>query len=197
MSASDRSSFASESDQTATTGSHKVRYHADEDWDFHLDVSSTPVDLSLVLPHYRARNQPLDHRMNMFVGNDSGHMKLKICRNSVKSKFYLEIQSSTSDITVWLPSDFKGRIHSLGKKSFSSGFLNRIMQSVQLNGVEHDGFAEDEVVVMSSGHVTFRMWDVLTGAPERAQKEVLKRMFGRTQKARETSTMNWDFLLED
>jgi len=46
--------------------------------------------------------------------------------------------------------------------------------------------------------VTFRMWDVRTCAPEKPQKELLKRMFSscRSKKAPETA-INWDFLLED
>jgi hypothetical protein len=53
---------------------------AGENWDFHLDIAHKPVDLSLVLPHYRARNQPIEHRMSMFVGNESHPMKLKVVR---------------------------------------------------------------------------------------------------------------------
>lgn len=64
----------------APTGSHKVKYLADENWDFYLDTTHKPVDLSLVLPHYRARNQPIEHRMSMFVGNESYPIKLKVVR---------------------------------------------------------------------------------------------------------------------
>lgn len=48
-------------------------------WDFALDTEHRPVDVSLMLPHYRARNQPLDHRLTMFVGSDLGEsIKVKV-----------------------------------------------------------------------------------------------------------------------
>lgn len=62
---------------------------------------------------------------------------------------------------------------------------------------QQEDYTEDDVVVCTrGGRVTFRMWDVQTGAVENCQKEVLKRMFGCARKAPETST-DWDFLLED
>ena len=53
-------------------------------WDYYLDVpqAGETIDMSLALPHYRARNQPIDHRMNIFVGNETGPVKLKIVRPS-------------------------------------------------------------------------------------------------------------------
>jgi len=36
------------------------------------------VDVSLVLPHHRARTQPLDYRMNMHVAGEEGDMKIKV-----------------------------------------------------------------------------------------------------------------------
>ena len=36
------------------------------------------VDVSLVLPHHRARTQPLDYRMNMHVAGEEGDMKVKV-----------------------------------------------------------------------------------------------------------------------
>lgn len=41
------------------------------------DADEHPVDLSLVLPHYRARNQPTGHRMSMFV-HSRGELKSMI-----------------------------------------------------------------------------------------------------------------------
>ena len=48
--------------------------------------------------------------------------------------FYLEVQAHTSDVTVWLPSDFKGRIRcaSLRSVRFSAGFHNNIMPHVRI-----------------------------------------------------------------
>ena len=55
---------------------------------------------------------------------------------------------------------------------------------------------KDVVVVYTTGHVTFRMWDVWTHSPEIPHKEVMRRMFSCNRKAPETP-INWDFLLED
>jgi len=178
-------------------GTHRVKYQPDDDWDFHLDAPHKLIDVSLALPHYRARNQPLDHRMNMFVGGETAPIRARICRYNARSKFYLEIQGGASDVTVWLPSDFKGHIHHSGKATFSAGFVNRILRQVRLNESDSgEDFSEDDVVVCTRGRITFRMWDIQTGSPENGQMEALKRMFGCTKKAPETS-INWDFLLED
>jgi len=197
-----------------------VKYHPDEDWDFHLETIQKPIELSLVLPHYRARNQPVEHRMAMFVGSETGPVKLKVvriippsihkhqrltivplltqCRHIPRSKFYLEIQGATSDVTIWLPSDFKGQIHYSGRASFSAGFINRIMQNVRLNEDPYNGVLlnEDDVVVHTRGNITFRMWDIQTCAPENTHREALKRIFGCARRSPET-TIDWDFLLED
>lgn len=53
---------------------------------------------------------------------------------------------------------------------------------------------EDDVFIHTRGHITFRMWDIQTCAPENVPKESFKRLFGCT---RRTPTMNWDFLIED
>ncbi|RDX52732.1 hypothetical protein OH76DRAFT_1480351 [Lentinus brumalis] len=124
-------------------GSHRVKYkgageHAP--YDFALETDDRAVDVSLVLPHYRAHYQPYDHRLGMYVGTDSSApIKIKVCRKFTPTrttKFKLEVHStSTSDVTVWLPSDFKGHIHrssSCKKVSFSAGFTNRIMRNVCL-----------------------------------------------------------------
>jgi len=177
-----------------------------------------PLDLDLILPHYRARNQPIDHRMSMFVANDHQPIKLKVvrsnliceilshpnrypstkqCRNFPRSKFYLEVQAESSDVTIWLPSDFKGHIHHTGKPRFSAGFVNRILANVHLNESDVDEFCgEDDVVVVTRGRITFRMWDVQTCRPENPHKESLRRIFGCSRKAPET-TIDWDFLLKD
>lgn len=99
-----------------------------------------------------------------------------------------------SDVTVWLPSDFKGRIQYSGRANFSSGFINRVMQNVYFS--DGNAYDEDSVVVVTNGNITFRMWDVERCAPENSHKETLKRMFGCARKAPET-TIDWDFLLED
>lgn len=213
--------------KSISQGSHKVKYQADSDWDFQLVGGQLPIDLSLILPHYRARNQPVDHRMAMFVANDSAPIKLKVVRRpndftnfflittaywflfflyffiqqcrSFPSKFYLEVLAETSDVTVWLPSDFKGQIHHSGKATFSPGFINRILRNVRINEPEvQEIFNEDNVVVVTRGHVTFRMWDIRTSSPENTRKELLSRLFCCSRKAPEHETaIDWDFLIKD
>jgi hypothetical protein len=111
----------------------------------------------------------------------------------------LEVLAETSDVTVWLPSDFKGQIHHSGKATFSAGFINRILRNVRLNEPEiQDSYSQDNVVVVTRGQVTFRMWDVQTSSPENPHKESLRRLFGCSRKAPEHETaIDWDFLLKD
>lgn len=120
------------------------------------------------------------------------------CR-SFPSKFYLEVLAENSDVTVWLPSDFKGQIHHPGKATFSSGFTKRILRNVRLNEPgSHEDIDEDNVVVVTRGHVTFRMWDVQTSTPENTRKDLLSNLFGCSRKAPEHETaIDWDFLLKD
>jgi hypothetical protein len=113
------------------------------------------------------------------------------------SRFQLEVVSDSADVTIWIPSDFKGRIFYTGKAKFSSGFVNRIMQNACIN----DSFAgeysdEDDVFVDTRGTVNFRMWDIHTGAPENSTKESLKRLFGCTRRT-PAMDLNWDFLIDD
>ncbi|KAI0761450.1 hypothetical protein BC629DRAFT_1294740 [Irpex lacteus] len=190
-------------------GSHRVKYRGASSHsmhDFVLETERRPIDVSLVLPHFRARNQPLNHRMAMYVGNDSGEpIKVKVCRNFTtarSTKFSLEVHSSSNaDITVWLPSDFRGHIHRSShckRVSFSAGFTNRIMQNLH-HGLGLGAMEEDEVVIHTAGQVTFRMWDIHRGEPEMRAKEACKRMFGFgwcTKRSPEVA-IDWDFLLED
>jgi hypothetical protein len=155
--------------------------------------------------------------MGMFVASDSGPIKLKVvsthassiylialmyifqCRNIPRTHFFLEVQSSISDITIYLPSDFKGHIsHPARRTAFSAGFTNRIMRNVSFNADAYpdDEFCGDEVIVQTSGRVCFRMWDVNTCAPESKGKETLKRVLGCRKSSPETA-IDWDFLLED
>jgi len=180
-----------------TVGTYKVKYNADDDQDFQLDVDHAPVDLTLIMPHYRALHQPVGHKMSMVVRNRSGSTKLKVCRNMPLSRFYLEVYSDTSDVTIWVPSDFKGRIFHTGRATFSSGFINRIMRNARMNEPFAEERAnEDDIFVHTKGHIAFRMWDNQACAPENVPKESLKRLFGCTRRAPETA-INWDFLIED
>ena len=79
----------------------------------------------------------------------------------------------------------------------SAGFVNRIMRNMRFTErMTEPSFNEDDVIVSTNGHVTFRMWDVQTCAPEVVHKEAFHRLFGCKRKAPET-TIDWDFLLKD
>lgn len=58
---------------------------------------------------------------------------------------------------------------------------------------------EDEVIIHTAGHVSFRMWDIHRGEPEARCKETCKRMFslGWCMKRSPEVTIDWDFLLDD
>ena len=74
------------------------------------------------------------------------------------TKFKLEVHSaSTSDITIWLPSDFKGHIHrssACKKVAFSAGFTNRIMRNVCLTQSRRPS------VVSMSDHTAYRFSEI-------------------------------------
>ena len=133
---------------------------------------------------------------------------------SHRCAFYLQVAStSSSDVTVWLPSDFDGTISLQSKPgsgdrprlSVSPGFSNHILKNAKfcLDGKQSggesgadstDGF--DLVDITASGVVHLKMWDVQTSAPEVKSKETLAKFFGLTKK-KPTNYLNWDFLLED
>jgi hypothetical protein len=70
------------------------------------------------------------------------------------------------------------------------------MKHVTFNHESNDSWGVDEVIVNSRGPVSFRMWDVNTGAPEKTHKETFRRIFGCSKQAPETA-IDWDFLLDD
>lgn len=181
-------------DEGSSKRTVKLHYQEYCDWDFLLETSQV-VDMSLVIPHYRAQHQPVDQRLRAFVSAESFPVKLRVCRPAPRCKFYLEIQATVSNVTIWLPSDFRGHIHHSGKASFSAGFVNRIMANVSLNEETYD-WVGDEVRVQTCGTVTFKMWDVHTNAPEKTHRETLKRIFNCSRKGSQPY-MNWDFLLDD
>lgn len=65
-------------------GSHRVKYQgagAHSLYDHVLETEDQAIDVSLVLPHYRAHNQPYDHRLSMYTGTDSNApIKVKVVR---------------------------------------------------------------------------------------------------------------------
>jgi hypothetical protein len=90
----------SQSQLEKPTGTHKVKYHPDDEWDFVVDTIHEPVDLALVLPHYRARNQPVNHRMSMSIGSESGPVKVKVVSTLACSwhPAVFETSASSADI---------------------------------------------------------------------------------------------------
>ncbi|THH21065.1 hypothetical protein EW146_g395 [Bondarzewia mesenterica] len=184
-------------------GSHKIHYQSHQQWDFITETEERPIDLSLIIPHYRAHNQPAAHRMSMYIRSERGEIKTKICRKSSRFPFFLAVHSSsTAPITLYLPSDFAGLIHLSSsphfsahkpKISFSAGFTNRILPRVKFisssrspDSTSDDDYEDeeynagsygaDEVRICADGHVTLRMWDVVQGVPESATKEAWRMM---------------------
>jgi len=198
------------------TGTHKVHYQPHSQWDFVADADERPVDLSLVLPHYRARNQPTGHRMSMFV-HSRGEIKSTICRQSSRTPFHLSVHSSSAaPVTLYLPSDFCGKIFfssSQPKVSLSSGFRNTVVPRVQFARISgsrdkmmetFDDDGADEVEIHAVGPITLRMWDVVEGAPESVAREAWRKMCRRATSSKSLRTeqrnrqaIDWDFLLDD
>jgi len=115
-------------------------------------------------------------------------------------KFCLEVQASTSDVTIWVPSDFAGEIHHSSKQvSYSPSFVSRVGPNTKVNAGRPYGhftqIPEDYIVVRSRGNITFRVFDIATGTAERPQPTLLKRLIGRGRKS--SSAMDWDFLVQD
>ncbi|KAH9955632.1 hypothetical protein BC827DRAFT_1261994 [Russula dissimulans] len=198
------------------TGTHKVHYQPHSQWDFVADEDERPVDLSLVLPHYRARNQPTGHRMSMFV-HSRGEIKSTICRQSSRTPFHLSVHSSsTAPVTLYLPSDFCGKIFLSSpqpKVSLSSGFRNNVVPRVHFARISgprdkmmeaFDDDGTDEVEIHAAGHITLRMWDVVEGAQESVAREAWRKMCRRATSSknlraeqRNREAIDWDFLLDD
>ncbi|KAI0261058.1 hypothetical protein BC834DRAFT_973005 [Gloeopeniophorella convolvens] len=198
------------------TGTHKVHYQPQQQWDFIADADEHPIDLSLMLPHYRARNQPTEHRMSMFIQSRS-EIKTAVCRKSPRTPFLLTVCSTAeAPVTLYLPSDFSGIIRfssSSPKVSFSAGFKNHILPRVRFarasdsqykaaDEYEEDG--ADEVEIFATGHITLRVWDVLEGSLESPARGTWRKMCRRAinsksmrPEQRTVQAIDWDFLLED
>jgi len=190
------------------SGSRKIHYNPHAAWDFLAATDSEHIDLNLMLPHYRAHNQPLHHRMGMYIHSRHGEIKAKVCRKA-RSPFLLSVHSqSGAPVTVYLPSDFSGtvRLPSPAQKlHISAGFSNHIRPRVHFTASARRRPAdpsEDELEIHSAGPVHLRMWDVCEGAPEKPAREAWRKLCRASAKnlrvASETSRpMDWDFLLDD
>ncbi len=80
------------------SSTHKVHYQPQQQWDFFADVDEHPVDLSLVLPHYRARNQPPGYRMSIFVhgrGEIKSTVVSDICEPDITSGLSLSCSAAS------------------------------------------------------------------------------------------------------
>ncbi|TDL27630.1 hypothetical protein BD410DRAFT_835860 [Rickenella mellea] len=184
-------------------GSKKVSYRIREDWDFEGGTESAPIDIDLVLPAHRPKHMPERHRFNMFVSSETGPMRVKVCRHCLHRSFNLEVVGGVSDITIWVPSNFKGFISysSPNKPTYSTGFANHIFRNAFINHTVPKDWMGDEITVSTSGTITFRMWDVFAKTPEVPAREVWKKMFHKGGDHRlapaKAAAWNWDFLLED
>jgi len=178
-------------------GTVKVGYSSIAEFDYEGRTLDAPVDLTLAIPQYRPRRQPDQHRVSMFVSSETGSVRVKVARYCLHRAFNLEVLGSSSEITIWVPSNFKGFISTTGTRaSFSAGFTNHILPNVYINTPVPKDWEGDEIFVSTLGPVTFRMWDVFTQAPEVPHKEVWKRMFRANEKT-VVEPLNWDFLLDD
>lgn len=62
-------------------GSHAVRYQPGSAWDCVVESGSDSIDVALTLPHFRARHQPADHRLNMLIATRSSPIRAQIVRH--------------------------------------------------------------------------------------------------------------------
>ncbi|KAI0032332.1 hypothetical protein K488DRAFT_85939 [Vararia minispora EC-137] len=193
-------------------GPHKVHYQPHSAWDHVVSAEpsepSEPIDIELMLPHYRAHNQPLNHRMSMYI-RSQGEVKAKVCRRN-RSPFLLRVDSTSSaPVTIYLPSDFSGTIRFPMRDSrltLSAGFTNCIRPRVRFftsaRNEDTNAITEDELEVYAAGPVQLRMWDVLEGAPERIAREAWRKFCRRASSKNlrapaDTRPIDWDFLLDD
>ncbi|KAF8655838.1 hypothetical protein AX16_002922 [Volvariella volvacea WC 439] len=135
----------------------------------------------------------------MYIGSRSGSVKLKICRPVHRIRFYTYIKSNSGDVTVWVPSDFKGTILYDGRAKLSAGFINRIIHRVDFNDEESLFEPEQDVIIVeTTGKVTFRMWDCVYLRPENPRKESFKRFFSCLRRQPVApALLDWDWLLDD
>ena len=126
------------------------------------------------------------------------------CRYALNRPFNLEVAGGTSDVTVWVPSNFRGYISyssssSSAKVTFSAGFLEKVFSNTAMNRGVPKSWNGDRIAIATGGNITFRVWDVITKGPEAHHKrDVWRRMFGGAERRPPpTPTWNWDFLIED
>ena len=181
------------------------------------------------MPPHRPKYQPENHRSSMLLSSDSApitvkvvrlnlpnprlfthqrnltyHLIIKQCRHCLNRPFNLKIVSGSSDVTVYVPSNFNGFIsYSHNSKATTSAlFADQVLPNVYFNELVPRSWRGDQIMVSTSGNVTFRVWDVFTGLPEK-KKESWRKVFSRVGERRTpspsptTPTWDWDFLLDD
>ncbi|KAI5119093.1 hypothetical protein M0805_004864 [Coniferiporia weirii] len=202
---------SSASSEDPLVGTHKVSYRPGKEWDFKGCTENAPIDLSLAMPPHRPRLQPENHRTGMFLSSETGPIRVKVCRHALNRSFHLAISGgASSDVVVWVPSNFAGFITCAGAHaSFSAAFVERVLPNAHVNRTVPRAWAGDQIEIATGGLVVFRVWDVFARAPEpeSTQKragDVWRRVFkiaaserSARSRALSTSTWNWDFLIED
>ena len=124
------------------------------------------------------------------------------CRHCFHRPFHLEVAGGSSDVTIWIPSNFKGFIlYGTGASqiTFSAAVVTNILPNACVNRPVPKGWNGDLVEIRTSGNISFRVWDIFSKAPEEPQKlHGWRKMFGGAEKRPPpTPTWNWDFLIED
>jgi hypothetical protein len=61
-----------------SSGTHAVRYQPGAQWDCVVESGVEPIDVALSLPHFRARHQPPNHRMKMFIGTRTAPVRAQV-----------------------------------------------------------------------------------------------------------------------
>ena len=64
--------------EAAFTGPHKVPYRPGREFDFEADSDEAQLDIDLVMPPHRPRNQPENHRSSMRLRTDAEIMRTKV-----------------------------------------------------------------------------------------------------------------------
>lgn len=194
---------------------HRVHYNPDSLWAYELHASGhaktrKPVEIDLLLPHFRATNQPKDHPLRMYIGNHHAPIHAKIvslvmcifastpadrllqCRTVSRTKFLLEINGGSSDVVCYLPSDFKGHIMFSGRAAFSYAFKDLVRPHCSFNEVVPNKHHGDVVVINTRGNITFKIWDIESGSAEPDNAHRATSAYNR----RSPSPQEWDFLLD-
>jgi len=197
---------ATVSQEQPLEGTHKISYRPGEDFDFEASTEHAPIDVDLAMPPHRPKQQPEHHRTGMFLSSESGPISARVCRHCLNRPFLLEVVSGgASDVTVWVPSNFKGFITYTGasRVAYSPGFAAYVLPNASVNSGVPKSWVGDELLIQTGGNVSLRVWDVFSKTAEVQKKDVWKKVFGGSERRAlqmqqpPSAALNWDFLLED